>query len=613
VVTAPEFTVGFPFCGLGAGARGFLDAQVELFGQAARFRSVGGIDFDPDACKDFVALTDSPALCADVAQVTPAQLRDLMGDAAPDVIFLSAPCKGSSKLLSAKKARDPRYEAMNRLAEVWIDLMLRTWTEPVKLVLFENVPNITTRARAMLARVKACLRAAGYILHDGFHECGEIGGLAQRRRRWLMVARHPGKVPSLLYQPLKKRVRGCGEVLGALPLPGDPGAGPMHKLPAISWLNWVRLALIPAGGDWRDLPGVVPEGGQRRGVFKRHAVERWEVPTGTIAGSGSNSVQNVADPRIPPAHPLCAVAQGAYAVADPRCPKGTDSHAVRRSGPSHESVLGESEAHSDLLGVDRHDDARLRRSRPSTPTTEKLVRGESSSSCAPCRVGDPCRPDPDGSSRAARLRQPAVRPTGSCAPASWDACREHARGGGPRSDRARVAQAEHETERRTGASDCAVDGAEQGAGENARRIGADDLRHPKGAHASEGDPRVPIVIDWREAERRLSSVDPDRFAKNPPVIVAEDGTWHRPMTTLELAALQGLPTTWKGRPLVLAGAKTGAWRERIGNAVPVQAAEAVARQMLLTLSYAAAGAFALSSGEAVWVVPEGQLYPEMHA
>jgi hypothetical protein len=25
----------------------------------------------------------------------------------------------------------------------------------------------------------------------------------------------------------------------------------------ISWLNWVRLALIPAGGDWRDLPKAI--------------------------------------------------------------------------------------------------------------------------------------------------------------------------------------------------------------------------------------------------------------------------------------------------------------------------------------------------------------------
>jgi hypothetical protein len=60
--------------------------------------------------------------------------------------------------------------------------------------------------------------------------------------------------------------------------------------------------------------------------------------------------------------------------------------------------------------------------------------------------------------------------------------------------------------------------------------------HAQGA-AVVADPRLPAATDqgvW--------------------LIVAEDGTWHRPLTTLELAALQGFPTTLPdGAPLVLAG------------------------------------------------------------
>lgn len=58
------------------------------------------------------------------------------------------------------------------------------------------------------------------------------------------------------------------------------------------------------------------------------------------------------------------------------------------------------------------------------------------------------------------------------------------------------------------------------------------------------------------------------------MIIAPDGTWHRPFTTLELAALQGLvdPGEW----LELEGTSDTAWRERIGNAVPPPAASAVA-------------------------------------
>ena len=88
-----------------------------------------------------------------------------------------------------------------------------------------------------------------------------------------------------------------------------------------------------------------------------------------------------------------------------------------------------------------------------------------------------------------------------------------------------------------------------------------------------------------------------------PSIATADGTWHRLLTTLELAALQGLPIEINGRPLDLAGSITDV-REHIGNAVPVGAAAAIAEQMLLTLVSADAGVFRLSSGGGVWVTPK---------
>jgi site-specific DNA-cytosine methylase len=89
----------------------------------------------------------------------------------------------------------------------------------------------------------------------------------------------------------------------------------------------------------------------------------------------------------------------------------------------------------------------------------------------------------------------------------------------------------------------------------------------------------------------------------PVVILAEDGTWHRPMTPLELARLQDLPAVVDGAPLRLHGDNVGAWVERIGNAVPVGAARAIAEQMLLTLLSSDIGAGLLPCGGAVWVQP----------
>jgi hypothetical protein len=108
-------------------------------------------------------------------------------------------------------------------------------------------------------------------------------------------------VKAYVYQPPKQRVKGCGEVLGELPIPGDPDAGPLHRLPKISWLNWVRLALIPAGGDWRDLPKrLEPAPANPDKHRNKFAVTEWKEAAPTITGAtrpGSGG-PSVADPRL---------------------------------------------------------------------------------------------------------------------------------------------------------------------------------------------------------------------------------------------------------------------------------------------------------------------------
>lgn len=471
------FTFATPFGGSGLGARGFLDAGITLPGLdvSARFECVGGIDLDPLACADFRYLTGVEQLCADVSTLTSADVRRSMGQRAPDCIFTSAPCQGGSGLLSSAKAATAKYQALNDLALVWGRLMVSAWDEPPPLLLFENVPRLVSRAPEMLRELKRLLKRAGYVLTDGFHDCGELGGLAQHRRRWLLVARHPKRCPPILYQPPKRRVRGCGEVLGALPVPATLDArtwGPMHVMPNLQWVNWVRLALIPAGGDWRDLDGVLAEGEARREKFKRHAVEDWNEPVGTVAAdTGSNGVANVADPRP-------------------------------RTG--YDAAYG-------VLGWDQ---------------AARTIAATTAAGCGAYAVADPrvaCEP------RA-----------GAYGVLAWD--------------------------------------------ESARTI-TGSLQLDNG-YAAVADPRKP----------------PD-FT---PVIIAADGTWHRPLTTLELAALQGFPLRVDGKPLLLAG-KSKRQRKAIGNAVPAPAARAIADQMLVALTEGALGTFSMQSGQ-VWVEPSEGVY-----
>lgn len=89
-----------------------------------------------------------------------------------------------------------------------------------------------------------------------------------------------------------------------------------------------------------------------------------------------------------------------------------------------------------------------------------------------------------------------------------------------------------------------------------------------------------------------------------PVLISPDETWHRPLTTLEMAALQGFP--WRdaaGAPLVLDGKSRAKWQEHIGNAIPPPSAEAIGSEMIRTLLMSRLGqTFALSSTKQ-WVRP----------
>lgn len=633
-----KYTVLCPFGGLGAGALGFLQAQTRLFETEASFRLLGGIDLDPEACRDFEYLTGVPEWCTDIHDVTAEQLRERFGREGPDIVFLSPPCTGSSGLLSGAKSKTSKYRKLNKLSLTWTKVMLEAWaTKLPRLVLLENVPRITTRAGRMLGAVRAMLRKAGYVIHEDTHDAGELGGLAQHRRRYLLVARHAASTSSLLYQPVKKRVRACGEVLGPLPIPGDPEAGPMHALPRIGWLNWVRLAMIPAGGDWRDLPGVLEQGQQRRELFKRSAVEDWQRPVGTIGGPGTNGVENVADPRVhgidrsgpygvvgwdKPASTVAAAGQidnTPASVADPRIERFRGSMGVRDWRDPAATVPGESLPSNGAQSVA---DPRVRLSvQDGQNVHHNKYRVEGWDDAAHTVIGA-TRPG----SGAASVADPRARAWFSnvLRVVPWEEPARTVTGGnGPTNGGGVVADP------RVGASE----DWNRGQGYGVVRWDAPAATIAAGSHPGQGkyavaDPRptgqfvglltlqdaiatvtgaihAPFaIVDPRSDGAPIMVVrDARKAPPAPPVILAADGTWHRPLTTLELAVLQGLPTHVDGKPLLLSGTSTSEWRRRIGNAVPVQAATAIAEQMLLTMLSSDLGAFSLSSAGGAWVAP----------
>lgn len=533
------------FGGSGGQSLGILAEEVRLLGQVGRFRCRGSIDLDHVACADYEHLTGSTAWPLDVQAIgefwTPSMFRAAFGARAPHLLVMSPPCKGASRLLSAKKARTKAYRQLNRLAAVFLAAMLEAWgDDPPALILMENVPGLPHRARAMLRSLRSLLRAAGYVFHHSTHDCGEIGGLAQHRERFLLVARHPKKCAPLLYQPPLRRVRAIGEVLGPLPVPATPEAerwGDLHTMPRLTWRNWLRLALIPAGGDWRDLDGVL-QGRARREVFRRHAVEAWDQPSPAITGPGGHSVEAVADPRAPAWH------RGAYGVKGWDTPSGTVT-----SGADHPSrgrfavadprvAMAPSDArHWNKLDVRAWDGPAL------------TVIGKEGPANGGASVADP---------RVDALRVPRAYDAGYGV-VDWTAP------------------------------------ARTVAGHAAAGTGAYAVADPRPR------PEAPCVSVLSLDEAMALDLDPMRPPPFVPVIVAEDGTWHRPLTLLELAALQGYPTEVRGEPIRFAGTRTER-ATHIGNSIPPPASRAIARQALVALLEHEVGAWSLSSG-AVWVRP----------
>lgn len=476
-------TVLHLFCGLGGGALGF---------KRAGFRGLAAIDCDQAACRDYERIVGEPATCADLATMSPDELRSLCGER-PDVVFTSPPCRAFSGCLPAAKAKTAPYQQLSDLSLRGIWLALEAWAEPPPLIVLENVPRIQSRGLDWLRQITALLHAYGYTVKGSTHDCGEIGGLAQRRHRYLLVARHMRQVPELLYEPAAQRVRGIGEVIGALPIPTadrDCPGGPLHRLARLSGLNWLRLALIPAGKDWRALPEAVAltqRASRHNGGF---GVQDWREPGHTVVGRHDvrTTWAGVADPRV-----TCQ----------------------RREGS--EGVQGWTGVCPTIIGAARHMNW-------------------------PASVADP------------RL---------ACDP-------------------------------RSGVYGVLDEGQASGT-----VIG--NARYNKGA-ASVYDPRAQAFTHHLEAGSPVALIGPaaDLDARSVLVIRAIDGTWHRPLTTLELAALQGLPTEINGAPLVLDGGSHSGWRQRIGNAVPPPAAEAIARQMARTLAASREGELLLSSTP-VWV------------
>ncbi|MBH9338474.1 DNA cytosine methyltransferase [Pseudomonas aeruginosa] len=564
-------------CGLGGGAAGFNRARPRVGNVEAEWVCLGGIDVDPAGLRDFERLAGVPGTLLDLftrdqyvrfhgkepptgwREATPEDVRRAAQGKRPDAVFISSPCKGASGLLSEKLSLTPKYQALNELTLRCIWLMGEAWADdPVPLIVFENVPRLASRGRHLLDQINSLLGGFGYAVAETTHDCGELGGLAQSRKRFLLVARHVEKVPPFLYEPEKKSLRAVGDILGRMPLPGDiEAAGPMHRVPSLQWKTWVRLALVRAGSDWRSLNDLAVEDGYLRDLIivpKYQAgymgVHGWNDSMGTIAGRSGPT-------------------NGAFSVADPRAPANAmqyQQYGVRRWTDTSGALIG---VQSPGQGTYSVADPRGQ-SFGKYPVTD--WDGPSGTVIAASTTGQGAFAvaDPRHSGPAKHSNEFRIVPWSRHAQAVTSA-----HGTGQCVEDPRVLNRTKGDSYLTGGH-YGVVGFNQSAG----AVSA-SARHDNGR--------------WSVAAPRMPAAN-DRL---PCIIQSLDGTWHRPFTTLELAALQSLVDPEE--QLVLDGLSDSDWRERIGNAVPPAAAEAIAGVMGTTLLLAEQGETFMLSNTPIWV------------
>ncbi|MCS0497910.1 DNA cytosine methyltransferase [Ancylobacter sp. MQZ15Z-1] len=628
-------------CGLGGGAKGFNKGQARVGSLRAKFRCIGGVDSDAAAIRDFSRSAGVPGTVIDLFDRQ--QYRDFHGheppadwhEAAsedmrraahyerPHIVFASFPCKGFSGLLSETKSLSTKYQALNRLTFRGLWLALDAWSDdPPELFIFENVPRIATRGRHFIDQIVALLRSYNYVVAETTHDCGEIGGLGQSRKRFLLVARHQVKVPPFLYEPPKRRLRGVGEILEKLPLPGDETrGGPMHRVPSLQWKTWVRLAFVEAGSDWRSLNrlgvadgvlkdfGIAPDADWQAGVL---GVQPWEHHSGAVTSRGgpTNGTFAVADPRVD-GHPKSvqlgvrewnrtaatvkgdvSVGTGPYAVCDPRlqgAPRFNNTFRIVPFGAPLPAIAGPGGpagglAVADPRPSDRPDYKQTKYRVTRMDEASGVVISASTTGNGAFAVADPRTgfgPATHHNIMQVHGWEDAGKTvTGAAHPSGGALCVADPRPAAlSREDRSVYLTGGH----------YGVTGWEETSG------AVPAFAKNNNGHWSVADPRAP--------EAAVASIDalPEGNTNLVAIIRALDGTWHRPFTTLELAALQSLvdPETL----FTLEGRSDSAWRERIGNAVPPDAAAAIASVMGRTLLLAWAGESFMLSADPIWVQP----------
>ncbi len=196
--TAPRAPRGAPvvrvvdlFSGCGALSLGAAEACRAL---GWRFEPALAVDVEPWAVQTYGhnfpggrAVQDSVLSFVGPEGARAQELRELAGGV--DLLIGGPPCQGHSDLNNHTRRDDPKNELYNSMAR-FAEALRPRW------ILIENVPGAQHDRSGVVQRTWQQLQQQGYALSGGVLQGVEIG-VAQRRRRYFMLASLTGQPPAV--------------------------------------------------------------------------------------------------------------------------------------------------------------------------------------------------------------------------------------------------------------------------------------------------------------------------------------------------------------------------------------------------------------------------------
>lgn len=265
------------FCGAGGLSQGLIDAGVAV---------EAGIDFDADCEYAYSTNIKAKFLHRDVADVTANELHELWDDGEYRLLAGCAPCQPFS---THRRGADPSEDARWSLLDHFARLVRETNPD---FVTMENVPGLARTA--VFKKFTETLRTAGYSVAHRVIYCPDYG-LAQSRRRLVLVASNLGEIVLPERTHLPRDYKSVRDVIGALPaLPpgGTHPDDPLHKSRTLSDLNLRRIRASKPGGTWQDWPEELRAECHKRdsgASFKSvYARMEWDKPAPTITTQAHN-------------------------------------------------------------------------------------------------------------------------------------------------------------------------------------------------------------------------------------------------------------------------------------------------------------------------------------